>query len=66
MLDLRIYDVAGKLVRVLANAEVWAAGRPSLIWDGRDDGHRQVPSGLYLYRLRAGSYNETRRMTLIR
>jgi len=35
-------------------------------WDGRDDDGRQVPSGVYVYELRAGSELSSRKMTLIR
>ena len=43
-----------------------AAGRHSLEWDGRDAGGRQVASGTYLFRIDAGPYSETRKMTLMK
>ena len=52
--DLRVYDVLGRQVRVLAGRE-FAAGRSAITWDGRDDAGRRVPRRVYLYRLESGS-----------
>jgi flagellar hook assembly protein FlgD len=65
MVELTIYDVTGRRVRTLVR-ETLAAGRQEVVWQGRDDGGRQVASGVYLYKLKAGSYVETRRMTLVK
>lgn len=43
-----IHDSAGRLVRVLEDAEL-PPGRYSRLWDGRDQQGREVPSGLYFY-----------------
>jgi FtsP/CotA-like multicopper oxidase with cupredoxin domain len=51
--DLRVYDVQGREVRVVAARE-FAAGRQRVTWDGRDGAGRRVPKGIYLYRLQAG------------
>jgi len=63
--SLRIYDAAGRLVRVLAEG-ARPAGNYSELWDGRDSGGRAVASGIYFYRLQAGSFTETRKMALLR
>jgi hypothetical protein len=63
--SLRIYDAAGRLVRVLINEER-LAGRYEVAWDGRDSNGRTVSSGIYFYRLTAGSFEETRKMVLTR
>ncbi len=42
------------------------AGRHEVIWRGVDEGGRQVASGVYIYELKAGSYVETRSMTLLK
>jgi len=64
--SLRIYDIAGHLVDVLVDGETVAAGTHSATWTGRDSQGRAMPSGTYFYRLEAGGYCETRRMTLVR
>lgn len=40
------------------------AGSYNLTWDARDDKGKLLPSGLYYYRMTAGSYQEIRKMTL--
>jgi predicted lipoprotein with Yx(FWY)xxD motif len=63
--SLRIYDAAGRLVRVLVEG-TRPAGIYSELWDGMDNGRRAVASGLYFYRLDAGSFSQTRKMVLLR
>ena len=51
-ISLGIYDHAGKLVRVLhQNAQLndFTIGPDALVtrWDGKDDGHQDLPSGRY-------------------
>ncbi len=62
---LRIYDTAGRLVRVLVN-ERRAAGRCDITWDGRDGAGRPAASGVYFYKLNAGAFMETKKMVLLR
>lgn len=45
-----VYDVAGRLVRVLAEGPI-GSGRASVVWDGRDARGRQLASGVYFARL---------------
>jgi len=62
---LDIFDTSGRLVRTLVD-ETQAAGRRTATWQGRDDQGRRLSSGVYLYRLRAGDFRATGRMTLIK
>jgi hypothetical protein len=63
--SLRIYDAAGRLVRMLVEG-ARPAGNYSELWDGRDSGGRAVASGIYFYRLTAGAFTQTRKMALLR
>jgi hypothetical protein len=63
---LTVHDLAGRLVRTLAADEPLTAGRHEREWWGRDDRGRPVASGVYLYRIEAGAFSETRRMTLVK
>jgi len=63
--SLRIYDAAGRLVRVLVEG-ARPAGTYAEMWDGRDSGGRAAASGIYFYRLTAGAFTETRKMALLR
>lgn len=64
--DLRIYDVAGRLLATLQRSDRMEAGAHRVVWDGRDGEGAPVASGVYLYRLDAGPFAETRRMTLLK
>jgi len=62
---LAVYDVAGRLVRVLVEEEM-VAGSQEAVWDGRDATGRAAPSGNYLARLVAGGKVEAVRLSLVR
>ncbi len=62
---LAVYDVNGRLVRNLADAN-FEAGTHSIAWDGCDGNGRAAASGVYLVRLTARDGVLTRRMTLVR
>jgi predicted outer membrane repeat protein len=62
---LGIFDVTGRLVRrVLAGGR--NAGTHALVWDGTNEAGRRVGTGIYLYRMEAGSYRASRKLLLIR
>lgn len=61
---LNIYNVAGQVVRSLIdNTEV--QGTHSVQWDGRDNDGKGVSAGVYLYRLQAGGFSQTKKMVLL-
>jgi parallel beta-helix repeat protein len=62
---LDIFDVAGRLVRTLVDAEL-TPGDHEATWDGRDAAGRDVGSGSYLARLGFGGRVETARLGLVR
>jgi hypothetical protein len=64
-ISLRVYDAAGRLICTVAEGSR-AAGNYVELWDGREAGGRRVASGVYFYRLDAGSFTQTRKMILIR
>lgn len=63
--ELRVFDVRGRHLRVLAAGEL-PAGEHSVTWDGRDDAGRPLPSGIYFYKLRCGGFEGMQRMVLLR
>ena len=62
---LVLYDGLGRPVRSLVNGPL-AAGRYRFVWDGRDRRGRAVASGIYFYRLVAGSFVGVGRVALVR
>ena len=65
-IDLRIFDVSGGLVRVLAEGPVMAAGGHEIVWDGCDGSGRVAAAGVYFCRLDAGGSVSTLRMALVK
>jgi len=57
---LRVYNLLGQEVATLVEGEV-TAGEQQVAWDARG-----VPSGVYFYKLRAGAFVQTRKLTLIK
>lgn len=63
--DVCLFDALGRQVRVLAKTN-FAAGYNVLFWDGRDENAALLSSGIYFYRLRAGNWEEVKKLTLVR
>lgn len=62
---IEVLNILGQSVRTLVD-EFKVAGNYSVVWDGRDNSQQSVASGIYLYRLTAGEYGETRKMVLMK
>ena len=62
---LDIFNIAGQKVATVAD-RAYEAGFHTVEWDGRTSGGQQVASGIYLYRIAAGDFVETRKMMLLK
>jgi len=63
--ELALYDASGRRLRTLFDG--WLPPmRRALVWDGRDDQGRPLPSGAYFLRLNAPGREETQRLIRIR
>ncbi len=62
---LEVYNVLGQKVRALANGPM-PAGYHSIEWNSTNDAGQPVSSGVYLYRLTAGEFVETKKMILLK
>ena len=60
--DLNVYDISGRTVRRLYERASAAPGNYAVTWDGRDDAGREVPGGMYFYRLDTDRGSETARV----
>ena len=58
--ELAVYDLLGRRIAVLVDGEQ-DAGRHTRVWDARG-----LASGVYVYRLRAGTFTDTGKLILIR
>jgi hypothetical protein len=63
---LAVYDVGGRLVRRLLEADRLGAGVHERVWDGVDDAGRLAAPGVYYYRLDSAGDDATRKMLLLR
>jgi len=62
---LKVYNVAGQLVRTLVD-DVRDAAAHSIVWDGRNNIGSKVASGIYFYKMETNGFSETRKMVLLR
>jgi len=62
---LRVYNVAGRLIRTLVDATV-PAGVHRERWDGRDSAGREARSGIYFFKFTAGDVERTARVMRLR
>ena len=61
MVELRVYDIAGREVRALVN-EALEPGDQVASWDGTDKQGRSVPGGIYFYQLRMAGLTFSRKL----
>jgi hypothetical protein len=62
---LEIFDLLGRKVRTLVNANQ-PADNYAVLWDGKDDNGVNAPSGVYFYRLRAGRFEQSKKLILMK
>jgi len=62
---IRIFNTLGKEIRTLVEGQ-YEAGYYRVRWDGKDDNGKSLASGVYLFQLRAGSFSQVKKMSLIR
>jgi hypothetical protein len=65
VVTLTIYDLTGQVVRTLVSGQFMTAGTYQNVWDGRNEVGVRVGSGVYLYRLNAGTFTAMQKMTLL-
>ena len=64
-ISLNIYDLLGREIKTLVSKDQ-ASGNYTVSWNGRDESGNIVPSGIYLYTLKAGSFTESKKMILMK
>ena len=62
---LTIYNIDGRLVRVLADGH-FQAGRHAVVWDGLNEAGWPAPSGSYLYQFKTPGFQQSKNLTLVR
>jgi len=62
---LEIYNMLGARISTLYSGFA-VAGRYSVTWNGMNNANVQVPSGIYLYRLKTSKFDQVRKMILLK
>jgi hypothetical protein len=62
---LVVYDILGREVTTLLDQDV-APGVYKVDWNGKDHAGVQVTSGVYFYRLEAGTFSQIKKMVLVK
>jgi hypothetical protein len=60
--EAAVFDARGARAGMLVGGQVLPGGVTPLVWDGRDDGGRLLPPGIYLLEVRAGDVRMSRRI----
>jgi len=65
LVTITIYDMLGRQVKTLID-QTQDAGYRSVIWDATKDYGKPVSAGIYLYKIQAGKYMQTKKMVLLK
>ncbi|MCD4664186.1 MAG: T9SS type A sorting domain-containing protein, partial [Bacteroidales bacterium] len=63
--QIDIFNIKGQKVNTLINSEL-DSGNHSIVWNGNDSSGKKVSSGIYFYKMKAGKYQETKKMILLK
>ncbi|MFC2086134.1 FG-GAP-like repeat-containing protein [Bacteroidota bacterium] len=62
---LKICDAEGRNIKSLIN-DYMLVGTHEVVWDGKNDHNRNIPAGIYFYKLISNSFAETKRVILMK
>jgi hypothetical protein len=62
---LEIFNIRGQKIKTLTR-KIYQPGSYSLIWNGITDTGKNCGSGVYFYKLKAGSYTKSKKMILMK
>lgn len=65
-MTLKIHNLLGEEVALIINDELRAAGYHAAVWNGQNKNGRVVASGIYAYRMQAGNFSSTKKLTLVK
>jgi len=63
--EIQIYNILGQKVRLLEDGHK-SAGIHEITWDGNNDQGSPIASGIYLYRIKAGEFESTKKMIILK
>tara|TARA_B110000438_G_scaffold22599_1_gene20452 strand:- start:1465 stop:2925 length:1461 start_codon:yes stop_codon:yes gene_type:complete len=65
MVNITIFDMMGRVVRTLVN-EYQPAGYKVFQWDAFNNKGESIPTGIYLYTIKAKGYQKTKKMVFLK
>src|SRR5262249_12979087 len=63
--DAAVFDVAGRQVSTLADAQVMSAGEHDLVWTGKKDDGTRAMAGMYFIRIRTALGGSVQRIVMM-
>jgi flagellar hook assembly protein FlgD len=60
-----IYDILGREVKTLINS-IQDPGYKSIQWNATNNAGQPISAGVYLYRIEAGEFRQTKKMVLLK
>jgi hypothetical protein len=63
--SLQIFDIEGRLIKVLADAQM-QAGAHQFVWNAKNEKGITVQAGIYFLRMRTEDYAETRKLVVVK
>jgi hypothetical protein len=63
--SVKIFDITGKVIATLVNGKM-TAGTYTVNWNGNNSAGQQIASGVYFYKMTAGSFTDTKKMILVK
>ena len=64
--EIKVYDVSGRLVRTLANRIFPGGVEHVVIWNGTNDDGNKVARGVYFYQLRSPSFVSQKKLAVLK
>ena len=64
--SLEIYNIKGQKVKTLIKEEIQYAGIYRAFWDGRNDAGNRLSSGVFIIKLEAGKFIDSKKIVLMR
>jgi PKD repeat protein len=63
--SLSIYNLVGQELRAIVN-EHKEAGQHVVVWDGKDKSGNILPTGIYIYKIKAGDFIQVKKLLLLK
>ncbi len=65
LVELAVFNIKGQYIVSLVSGEM-SAGEKTIIWDGTNERGKEVPAGVYFYRLQTSDGLKSKRMLLLK